>query len=671
VRQKMRIDRSGLAAIASLVVVIGAIAGSMDGSAAIQRPKTWLRNGTRYSLVALEGRSARSLPGRFSTTCSAEEVRSLAFKDDTLWVGTEGGLFAYSVSVGNIAAVTGPASLPVRSLAFDDGGALWVGGDYGASVRSRGTWKSYTKESLPFFGRIRCMVQGDSRFWIGTYGHGCGYVIKDNLTVLTEQDSLLDGRVLSVVEQSPTSIFFGTASGLIEADTTGWKSLRYGSRLPIGPVNAMAIDEDENLFLAVGGQGIAVSSLGRVRLFGTAQDLPGANVRAFSLDQEGRVWAAGTSGASVFNGSDWARPAVGDLASSRHRFLSLRHDGEGNCYLGTDDGKVLVASRDSVRQISVPQTFAENRVPRIRQGNGAVWLIAGRSIYNWKGSFTKAAAPPEPYADEMTDLAPVETGEIWATTRFGVLHYTGRAWEVFDRKNGLPTEYFTRVARDPTGTIWFSTFDGLVLTCAGGKWSTMAGESGLPAEPVEDLALDPSGSPWVVTRRGEVAHFVQGTWARLHLPQREQRGADTTRTADSVYQFDPSIRFLSDAAWGAGGQAEGPAHCLGFDKTGACLIGAQTGVYRLATTGWQVLDLPRSMRGSRPTAVLGTTRGEIWLGTAGNGVLVYRGGEWIRIGASGGLSDDYVRSLCEDQKGVVWIGTQFGGITRYTPPNGN
>lgn len=667
----IRSNASALALIVLSLGVLAALAPPTDAKPDGPPPKTWIRTGRRYSLGALEGKWARPLPGRFSTTCSALEVRALAFRSDTLWIGTEGGLFAYSVSDNAVSAVTGPASLSVRSIAFDEGGALWVGSDDAISVRLRGSWKSYSKESLPFFGRIRCMVEGESRLWIGTYGNGCGYVIDDNLTVFGKQDSLLDERVLAIMEESPTTVYLGTASGLIEADTLGWKSLRYGSRLPIGPVNALAVDEDENLYLAVGGQGVAVSSFGRVRTFGTAQDLPGLDVRAFSLDPAGRVWAAGGSGVSIFNGSEWAPCAAAGMAAKRYHVLSMRHDDEGTCYLGTDDGTIVVVSRETSKEIAIPQVFAEARVPRIRLGSGGVWLIGGRSVYSWKGSFAKAATPPDLYADEMTDLVSTETGEIWATTRFGILHYTTHGWEVFDRKNGLSTEYFTRVARDPTGTLWFATFDGGVVTYAAGAWTTLGRESGLPADAIDDLALDPAGNPWVVTRGGEIAHFTQGTWARLRLPLHEQKGPDTTPASDSLSQFDPAIRFLADAAGGPNGTGEAIAYCIGFDRGGACLVGAPTGVYRLATTGWQSLDLPRSMAGSRPTAVLSTAKGEIWLGTAGKGVFVYRNGEWMRFGASSGLSDDYIRSLCEDQKGVLWIGTQFGGITRYTPPNGS
>ena len=68
-------------------------------------------------------------------------------------------------------------------------------------------------------------------------------------------------------------MFFGTASGLMSADTLGWKSLRYGSRLPIGAVNGTGCStRKENLFSAIAGQGVAVYSFGRVRTFGTATE---------------------------------------------------------------------------------------------------------------------------------------------------------------------------------------------------------------------------------------------------------------------------------------------------------------------------------------------------------------------------------------------------------------
>jgi ligand-binding sensor domain-containing protein len=669
---RMRV-RAGIGSASATVFILSVLLGSP--SSIYSKPpagtqKTWVRSGKRFTLASLEGRWPRPLPGRFAPFCSAKEVRALTAMNDTLWIGTEGGLFSYSFLDHAVAAVSGPSSISVRALAVDDSGALWVGGDAGVSVRSARGWKLYAPEASPFFSRVRCMVQGDSRFWIGTYGNGCGYVTNENLTVLGRQDSLLDERVLSIAEETPYTVFFGTASGLLSADTLGWKSLRYGSRLPIGAVKDLLFDEEGNLYLSVAEQGVAVYSFGRVRTFGTGERTPGAEVNALSLDPTGRVWAASNSGIYTFDGSEWTAYPLSGAAVTKHRSLSMHHDDEGNCYVGTDEGTVLIISRNAVREVAIPQAFPEHRVARIRFSNGSVWCIAGQSIYLFKGAFEKISAPPALYSDEMTDLLVTETREIWVTTRFGILHYAGRAWEVFDRKSGLPTEYFIGASKDAQGTLWFLTFDCGVVSYSSGTWTAYSRENGLPGNVIADLVVDGTGSPWIVTRSGEVARFVRGVWEKHAIPLLAEKAADTTLAGDSLMQFDPAIRFLPEAGATSSGTSERNEFRLGLDKAGNCLVGASNGFCRFAAGGWQAIEFPPSMRAFRLTSIIGTSKGEIWLGTAGNGLLIYRSGSWLRFGASTGLSDDYVRSLCEDQNGEVWIGTQFGGITRFSTRNG-
>ena len=123
-----------------------------------------------------------------------------------------------------------------------------------------------------------------------------------------------------------------------------------------------------------------------------------------------------------------------------------------------------------MKELAVPQAFTESRVSRIRLCGGAVWLAAGSDIYAARDAFAKMAAPPGLYAGgDDRYLRGRGRGRYGARPGSAFSIYTGRAWEVFDRKSGLSTEYFTRVARDPSGTVWFATFDGEIVTYAGGK----------------------------------------------------------------------------------------------------------------------------------------------------------------------------------------------------------
>jgi ligand-binding sensor domain-containing protein len=659
-------------ALAMVAAACGVLVSSPGG---FSRPvegeaKTWMRSGRRLPLAALEGRRTKMLLGTCTPLCSAKEVRALAVQNDTVWIGTEGGLFAYGVRSDSIASVSGPASISVRTIAFDNGGVLWVGGDGGLSARAPGGWRQYVPISNPFFSRVRCLTRGETRFWIGTYGNGCANVANDHITILTRADSLLDERVLSIAEETPNTVMLGTASGLVIADTLGWKSMRYGSRIPLGAVNDLLFDEEGDLYLCIAEQGVAIYSFGRVRTFGSGSGGPGEEVNALGLDPTGRVWAAGNGGLFTFDGTEWSPYPLASARPMPHRFLSVEHDEEGTCYAGTDEGTVLVASRDTVKEVALPQRFPEQRVARVRFCNGSVWLIAGRSLYRLAEKLETAPAPPALYADEMTDLLATEGGDIWVTTRFGILHYAGREWEIFDRKNGLPTEYFTAISRDAQGTLWFSSFDRGVLSLASGVWTAYGRTDGLPGNVIADMVIDGAGTPWIVTQNGEVARFAQGAWRSLSVPLPGESQRDTSAVGDSLLHIDPAIHFLPEAGLSAGGSSGGSRFCLGLDRAGNCLVGTGSGVCRFSGGRWQAMVLPRAMRGFRPTCVVGTGGGEIWVGTAGSGLLVYRNGEWFACGPSTGLSDTYIRSLCQDASGVIWIGTQFGGLTRVSLQGG-
>jgi ligand-binding sensor domain-containing protein len=267
----------------------------------------------------------------------------------------------------------------------------------------------------------------------------------------------------------------------------------------------------------------------------------------------------------------------------------------------------------------------------------------------------------------MADLAVDGEGGLWVATRFGILHRTGERWEVFDRRQGLPTEHFVSAAVHG-GDLWFGTFDRGVLRLSAGKWIHYTLMNGLPDERIIDLLVDGNGSPWVVTRNGGLASFTGDAWEQVVLPQLREipSGADGGDD-DSTRVLDPAIRYLATTG---GGPLDGkpfPPICIGLDDTGRCIVAKGNGIYQHTESGWRVIDVPDACIGCEPTSVMVARNGSLWLGTSERGAFVRDRRGWLRIGAVHGLTDERIISITEDAVGNIWIGTRRGGLNRFAP----
>ena len=602
--------------------------------------------------------------GRIENYCSAAMIQDMVTLGDTLWIGTEGGLFAYSMSLDSVAFVPSIITGSIEAIAVDDAGSLWIGGRNGLGIRSGRGWSRFTGDTHPFFSRITDIAPGEGRIWLATYGQGAGFVEGGDLTIYTREDSLLDDRVLKVLEQESSTVWFGTASGMCRADTLRWESMRYGNRLPIGSVNDILLDEEGNLFVAVARRGVAVYNLGRVRTYGPGRGLPERDIEGFSLDPLGKVWAVGRSGVSTFDGSSWAPYRLPGIPIGRYDFLSIHHGMDGECYLGTDEGKIIILGRDSVREIVLPQRFPEETVTRLRMFGGVLWAVGIDRLYHI-GAESGVVEPPDAhYRGTMTDVCGGGDGEIWVSSRLGLLRFDGSSWEVFDRRQGLPTERFNGIVRDGAGDLWFGTDEHGVLRLSGGKWVHYSAGSGLPDDRIEDIIVDRSGDPWILTASGEIARFHEGEWESLALPA---RGAGAAPEPDSVKTREPFIRFISSGEEGRIAAASAGKCVLGLDGPGNCMVACESGIYRFSGSNWQIIEPPEGISSLRATALLGTSRGTIWIGTEGEGIFIRSRGGWRRLGTDRGLCDDHIESLCEDASGNIWIGTRLGGLSMFSP----
>ena len=111
-----------------------------------------------------------------------------------------------------------------------------------------------------------------------------------------------------------------------------------------------------------------------------------------------------------------------------------------------------------------------------------------------------------------------------------------------------------------------------------------------------------------------------------------------------------------------------PAHevnTLLRTRDGYLWIGGRQGLFRYDGVRYVPFDRVRfpELRSSHIRTLFEDSKDNLWIGTSGGGVSILSGEHIKTITSREGLGSDYVRAIAEDTNGVIWIGTDGEGIT--------
>ena len=135
---------------------------------------------------------------------------------------------------------------------------------------------------------------------------------------------------------------------------------------------------------------------------------------------------------------------------------------------------------------------------------------------------------------------------------------------------------------------------------------------------------------------------------------------------DGLFQFRDG-RFF---------QVLGPAQNIGKvlnlyeDSLGHLWLGCTSGFYLLDNGRLTHLkplgqELGSDMNVPNARAVIEDRQGRIWVGTGGEGLLCWEGGQWKRYSDKDGLISNYILALFVDTEGNLWVSTYGGGLSRW------
>jgi two-component system sensor histidine kinase ChiS len=474
------------------------------------------------------------------------------------------------------------------------------------------------------------------------------------------------------------TLLFALAAGTVRAgflDQPLFNRVAVPEVESLGGVFAMAQDQQGFLWFA-GKNGLARYDGYRVDLFRHNPDDPSSlssnDIHDLLVDRRGHLWIATLSGGGL-NRFDFASQTFVRYKSDPNdphsiqsqNIYALAEDSRGGLWLATHEAGVLRLDHATGHFAPIPQLegVAVRDLAIDRFDN--IWAATSdRGLYRLhttRPGVEIYRAQQDQHGnlgdDHLFSLFVDSFGNVWVGTLAGGLSRFDRVRGQFVRHEHLPHQgdslgsgVVWDIAEDSAGNLWVATGDGALNRY--NKWSnrferfypeefSQQGLSGV----VVSIFLDAAGDLWFGTYNSAVNRFSERgpQFQVLH----HRPGDNNSLLSSSILALAESPSGLIWAASDRGLSRFNPADGK-FDH-------------------WlQDPAVPGSLPGAPLRALAVDGRDRVWVGTAGKGAWWLEEGGFRQL-PSELLQDDKVWAICPDSRGLVWIGTQSGGLTAYDP----
>ena len=309
----------------------------------------------------------------------------------------------------------------------------------------------------------------------------------------------------------------------------------------------------------------------------------------------------------------------------------------------TTTPKIRDDARFDIQRLDVFEGLSSSYVYDVLEDRrGCFWFAThngGLSCYNGQEVVHYRTEQGLPH-NRVNAIIEDHQGFLWLATEGGLCKYDGKRFFHYTTREGLISDDILCIKEDSQFRIWFGTGGGGLGCIENEKIIFYTQNEGLGGNVIRSIEEDSEGSIWVANEGGGLARLQKGTITSF-----------TFKLGELYNRLLVLFKDVHDNLW--------------FGTEGAGIVCYRSG--RFMTVAPQSI-LSRSIIWD----IQQDQAGCIWVGTADKGLVKMTIGEDLVnqpvqisiFNASEGLTCPVVRSICVDDFGDLWLGTDGGGVNR-------
>jgi signal transduction histidine kinase/ligand-binding sensor domain-containing protein/DNA-binding response OmpR family regulator len=563
---------------------------------------------------------------------------------------------------------------------------------------------------------VRSIYQDHKGYiWFGSFdglNRYDGYNFKVFRKQLSDSNSLPHNYITAIGEDVKHNLWVGTGQGLsIYSQLT--QTFSDALFMPNGSnqkakitynINVIAGDKAGNLFLATNDGGLLVVPSGLQTALQTAcvKSTNGTcrnDVETLIVDKEQRVWLfVRDIGLCIYNK---VTKTIEVVNTHLKHASCMAIDNKNNIWISTGTGLYLYNIKANVVSQFTGKLTATvvNALMFDRQNN--MWIGTeggGINIYNsTTGNMSYIASGDNKNELSGTDMVAIfEDNESrkWVGTLKGGINVIEPRQNIFQtiahnplNKNSLVNNFVSAFYEDANKNIWIGTDMGgfSIWNRTGNAFSNYShiveNDKSLSNNSVPSFVEDKTGNMWIATYGGGINKFNKKRQVFEHYKCVTQTGeeqkyvwllyVDKSGTLWAATYGSGMLYFFNEQtnAFEPFSQQHVDIYALKQDSNGNLWAGTPHGLAKVNKISklFQYFDVQKPVR-----SILEDKKGRLWIGTEGIGIVLFDAKKMTIIKDYtdiDGLCNNSVLNILEDNSGFLWLST-FHGIARFNTDKG-